>query len=539
MELRDYQISAVNEVYTEWKTAQNVCLQLATGAGKTACLAYIMMNHSQPSLAIAHRTELVSQMSLTLAQYGVRHNIIAPKATVREIITLHMTIFGESYYDPQAIRYVAGVLTLLNHKFIATLAKRITLIVFDEAHHVIRGNTWGKVADIFKTARGLFVTATPQRGDGKGLGRHADGVIDRLVVGVSMRELITQGYLTPYRIYAPPNALDLSSVTITASGEYSPPKLRRAVNESRIVGNVVEHYKRLADGELGITFAVDIDSCIEIVNAYRKAGIPAEMVNAKTPALMRATIMRRFRNKEILQLVNVDILGEGVDVPAVKVVSMCRPTASYNVHSQQFGRMMRPSPGKDTGILIDHVGNTVRHGLPDANRNWTLDRRERRSRSVLSDIPVRVCLNLNCVAVYPRTLKACPYCGHYPEPVTRATPEQVDGDLTELDEETLARMRGEIARIDGAVRVPQGISTIAQLGIAKNHKLRQDAQHALRSIIDLWAGYHHEAGKSDSEIHRLFYFRFGVDILTAQTYGVTEANKLIHKLAIDNPSTNS
>ena len=390
MKLRDYQINAVNAIYAQWNEgAKNVCIQLPTGAGKTAILAHIMQQWSQPSIAIAHRTELVSQLSLTLAQYGVYHNIIAPRESIREIVTLHSNSLGQSYYDPQASRYVAGVLTLLNHKYIDTLAKRIGLFVVDEGHHVTRENSWGKLAALFSGARGLFPTATPQRADGKGLGRHADGVIDRLVIGVGMRDLIHEGYLTSYKIYAPPNSLDLSAVNITSSGDYSPPKLRTAVHASPIVGNCVEHYKRIAREELGITFAVDVESSVEIANAYRQAGIPAEVISSKTPTLVRANIMRRFRNREILQLVNVDILGEGVDVPAVTVVSMCRPTASYNVFCQQFGRMLRPAQGKAHGILIDHVGNTIRHGLPDANRVWSLDRRERRSTTVVSEIPLK------------------------------------------------------------------------------------------------------------------------------------------------------
>lgn len=537
MELRDYQIKAVNDVYNSWNAgARNVGLQLATGGGKTAILAHIMSNYDKPSIAIAHRTELVSQLSLTLAQYGVHHNIIAPKTTIKDIITLHINVFGKSFYDPQATRYVGGVLTILNHKDISALAKRIGLVVFDESHHVLRSNSWGKVAAMFSNAHGLFPTATPQRADGKGLGRHADGVIDTLVIGVSMRELIDQGYLTPYKIYAPPNNLSLIEVPVTASGDYSPPKLRTAVRESHITGDIVGHYLKIAPGQLGITFAVDIESSIEICNAYRKAGVAAETISSKTPPLVRANIMRRFRNKEILQLVNVDILGEGVDVPAVSVVSMARPTLSYNIWAQGFGRMLRPCEGKTHGILIDHVGNTIRHGLPDAPRVWSLDRRERR-RTSTTEIPLKVCLNPECMAVYSRIHKACPNCGFYIPPAARSTPEQVDGDLTEIDESVLATMRGEIERIDGPPRVPQFVSTIAQLGIANQHKARQQAQQELRGIIAQWAGYLKHNGRSDSEIHRAFYFKFGVDIMTAQTLGVTEVNKLIHKLAIDNPST--
>jgi DNA repair protein RadD len=540
MELRDYQIEAVNKVYDAWKHgAKNVCLQLATGGGKTACLAYIMANFPQPSIVIAHRTELVSQLSLTLAKYGVYHNIIAPKDSIQEIIRLHINEFGQSFYDPQAIRYVAGVLTLLNFKAINVLTNRIRLFVVDEAHHVLRENSWGKAIALFPHAHGLFPTATPQRADGKGLGRHSDGVIDVLVTGVSMASLIKQNYLTSYKIIAPPNDLDISEVNVTASGDYSLPKLRTAIHKSKIVGDVVKHYQRVANGKLGLTFCVDIESTREICQAYRDAGIPAEIINSKTPPLARAQIMRRFRNREILQLVNVDILGEGVDVPSVEVVSMARPTMSRNIYFQQFGRMLRPATGKTHGILIDHVNNWRRHGLPDASQIWTLDRAERRSRNTATEVPLKQCLNPECLAVYSIVHRKCPVCDFYKPPAQRRTPQQVEGDLTEIDPDVLSKMRGEVVRIDSPVRIPQGLSTIAQLGIANKHKARQETQKILRNAIAQWAGYLHANGKPDSEIHRTFYYNFNVDILTAQTLGVTEANKLTAKIqaAIDTIST--
>src|ERR1700728_4467925 len=222
MELRDYQIEAVNNIYEAWKEVQNVGIQLSTGGGKTMLFSYIVNQWPRPALICAHRTELVSQISLTLARYGVRHNIIAPRGSIREIITLHMNELGSSFYDPQAYKYVAGVDTLLNRDLKQVTSWQIDLLVQDEAHHVTRDNKWGKISAMFPKARGLYPTATPLRADGKGLGRHADGVIDRLIVGIPMQKLMDQGYLTRYKIIAPPNHLDLSNVAITGSGDYSP-----------------------------------------------------------------------------------------------------------------------------------------------------------------------------------------------------------------------------------------------------------------------------------------------------------------------------
>lgn len=538
MELRPYQQELENKIYEAWDSgAINVLAQLSTGGGKTVLLASIVAKCNQPAIVIAHRVEIVSQISLTLARHGIKHNIVAQKNAIREIISLHMFELKKSYYEPQSQHVVAGVDTLLRMSDETPWFKKIKLVVQDEAHHVLKDNKWGKTAKLFPNARGLYPTATPVRADGNGLGRHADGVIDAMITGPSMRELIKLGYLSEYRIIAPPSDLDLSEVPVSAGGDFSPPKLRSAVHKSRITGDVVKHYLKFAAGKLGVTFAVDIEAATEIALEFRKKGVPAEVISSKTPDLLRSTIMRRFKKREILQIVNVDLLGEGVDVPAIEVVSMARPTQSYGLYSQQFGRALRPLPGKTHAIIIDHVGNVVRHGLPDdVRRRWSLDRRDRRSRAAALDaIPVRVCLNSNCLAVYERTHKKCPLCGYYSPPAARSSPEHVDGDLTELTPEALAALRGEIERIDDAAKIPQHLEAPAQIAIANRHIARQKSQGALREKIAQWAGYLRSGGKDDPEIYRLFYFNFGIDIASAQTFNVKDAEELSEKIqkAID------
>lgn len=298
---------------------------------------------------------------------------------------------------------------------------------------------------------------------------------------------------------------------------------------SRIVGDVVDHYIRLAAGKLGMTFCVDVDAAVETAAGFRARGVPAEVVSGETPELLRAQIMRRFRAREVHQLVSVDIMGEGTDVPAVEVVSFARPTQSYGLYVQQFGRALRPLPGKSHAIILDHVGNISRHGLPDTPRVWTLDRRERRSSKGPSDaIPTRTCLNDVCMSVYERVLVSCPYCGHpAPPPAQRGSPEQVDGDLAELDIAALHRLRGDIARVDGPAYYPAGSSNAVKGAIHKNHGVRQAAQGRLRPALELWGGWQqHHLGRDVREAHRRFFAWYGVDVATAQSLGPDEAAAL-------------
>jgi superfamily II DNA or RNA helicase len=512
--------------------AQVVAAILPTGAGKSFVVANTIERHGLPACVIAHRAELVSQLSLALAREGVYHTIIGPASLRKRCVALHMELVGRSYFDARSSTSVASVDTLLRLPEDDPIFVQTRVWTIDEGHHLLFDNKWGKVARRFKNALGLVVTATPCRADGKGLGRHADGLIDRMIVGPSMRDLIGEGYLTEYRVFAPPNDLDLSQVTTTATGDYSPPKLSAARRKSHITGDVVQHYLRLARGKLGVTFDVDIESATETAAAFRAAGVPAEIVTGDTPDGLRYEIQRRFQRREILQLVNVDLFGEGYDLPAIEVVSMARPTQSYALFAQQFGRALRPLAGKDYAIIIDHVGNVFRHGLPDAPRVWSLDRRERRGRSSPSDVdPTRMCPQ--CTGVREGYSRTCPYCGHTAAPAGRSTPEQVEGDLLELDPAVLARLRGDISRIDGAPTFPANAGPAVVGAIKRNHWERQQAQQSLREAIALWAGWQRHLGRDDSESYRRFYRRYGVDAMTAQTLSVAEATTLSDRINED------
>jgi hypothetical protein len=410
---------------------------------------------------------------------------------------------------------------------------------------------------MFPNARGLYPTATPLRADGKGLGRHADGLVDSMVLAPSMRDIIDMGYLTDYRIFAPPSDLDLSQVaTSQATGDFNADQLRKAVHKSHITGDVVAHYLKLAPGKLGVTFAVDVEAAGEIAASFRAQGVPAEVVSAKTPDALRAQILRRFKAREVLQLVNVDLFGEGFDLPAIEVVSFARPTESFALYSQQFGRALRlmlskeaaavhahltdegrraaiAASEKPVAFIIDHVGNVLRHGLPDARREWSLDRRERRGGGKSDAIPLRVCVNDLCLQPYERVHKSCPYCGHYPPPPSRSAPEFVDGDLTELDAETLAALRGEIARIDGDAVIPYGAAPEVAGAVRRRHWERREAQQALRNAIAWWAGLESAQGRGESESYRRFFHRFGLDVASAQTLNDREAAELTARVNVE------
>lgn len=533
VQLRDYQDKGLADIRTAWASgAQNVLYVLPPGGGKTVIFASELLEHKGAACAIAHRRELIGQMSTTLARLGVRHRIIAPDSVIREIVTLHVIATGRSYHDPTAQVGVASVDSLAR-RTLGDWADRVTLWVTDEAHHLLRANKWGKALAMFPNARGLGVSGTPERADGKGLGRHADGVFNTMIVGPYGRELIDQGFLTDYRIYAPESDLHRENLPVSeTTGEFAPKALVEATRSSHITGDLVEQYLKIAPGKLGVTFTVSVDLAVETAARYRAAGVAAEAVSAETPELVRASILRRFAKREIMQLVNVGLFGEGFDLPAIEVVSDGAATQSYANYAQRFGRMGRPMAGKERGLFIDHVGNVVHHatrrGLPDSYQTWTLDRREKRSRAADGPSPVKACPA--CSAVFERIYRQCPYCGHIPVPAQRSAPEHVDGDLLELDPAVLARLRAGAEALRATPAAPYGATPEIRGAIMKRHRDLTAAQNLLCDQIALWAGWQQHLGRDDHESYRRFYREFGVDVATAQTLRTADARELSERI---------
>jgi superfamily II DNA or RNA helicase len=535
MTLRDYQSKLKNDVLASFSAGSRATLaQLPTGGGKTVIMADITATCDVPTCMIAHRQELVGQISMAAARAGIYHRIIAPPGVVKWIITQHIEELGRSYYQPRAWHAVTGVDTIIRRtRELHDWMQQVRLWQIDEGHHLRADNKWGRAAAAFPNARGIAWTGTPLRPDGKSLKRGAGGVYDMLVCGPSMRTLINAGHLTDYRIFGPEETIDLTGVDVTASGDFSNEKLRDAVHKAkRLVGDTVQNYLRLAPGKLGLTFCVDVEAATETAAAYRAAGVPAIVITANTPAPERAKLMAAFKRREFLQLVNVDICGEGTDIPAVEVISLDRPTRSFVVHMQQIGRVLRPAPGKTHGIIIDHAGNVramaKTHGLPDDEYAWSLDTPIKR-RKLTDDGDVRLKTCLACRALFEAHLRVCPVCGERVVIVPKSKPEQCEGDLLEYTPELLDSLRGQASKL--VRELPRPVNGGAQeWSVFNNWNARRDAQHALRDAISLYGGWCGYRGVQFSQGYREFFRTFGVDVLSAQLLSGPRALELTSKI---------
>ena len=523
--LRHDQAALKSAINNDWNHgAQNVLGVLSTGGGKSIIASDIVLDGfhcNKQQAVIAHRNELVGQMSIHIANRGIQHRIVGSAKTVTRITRAHRKHFGRSFVNPSARTAVIGVDTLVARTDeLKEWARQTDQWIIDEAHHVLRANKWGKAVEMFPNARGLGITATPLRADGCGLGREYEGVFDTMCVGLEMRPLIELGALADYEIVCPTSDIDVESTEVGNSGDWSNVKLRAAAKKSHITGDAVNAYCQYAWGKQAICFATDVETAGEIAAKFNAMGIRAASLSAQTDETVREKYVDEFKDGTLKVLVNVDLFDEGFDVPACEVVIMARPTMSLGKYRQMVGRALRAMVGKRFGLIIDLVSNVTRHGLPDRVIPWTLARRDKRGKQEIDpeEIPLTVCKH--CTKPYERFLTACPHCGlepPLPEPGAR-TIAKVDGDLVLLDKVTLDRMRAAtVLEAPGDIyrRVAHNNGSFAGRGVT-NRQLEKIAAHKdLQDAIAQWAGIQRFKGLADREIHKKFYLAAGVDVLTA------------------------
>lgn len=544
--LRPYQRQLVEGVQQAWADGfKNVLGVMPCRSGKTVAFTSLSLNDPDPSCAVVHRQELIGQISTTHARLQIPHNIIAPQPVINFCVEQQIKLTGRSYYDPKAPAAVAGVDTLIRRfdetdRWCRTVKRSTT----DEAHHVREENKWGKGLKLFTNARGLGVTATPIRGDGKSLHAEQGGLFHKLVQGVEMRELIDGEYagnVCDYRVIAPEPSIREAELKIGTTGDYTDNSIKTAAHKSEIIGDAVETYMTATvhgepvRGKSAIAFTVDVKQAEELAEKFRQAGIPALALDGTTKDKIRQKAMDDFQSGRIKVLTNCELFSEGLDLPGVDVCIMARPTMSFGMFVQQFCRPLTPSQGKRFGIIIDHVGNVLRmaekYGMPDTPRRWQLWRDENMNRSSKEPdaVPVRACEV--CTLTFPSLTMTCPYCGHVHLPADRGAPEQVAGILTEMSPELLERLRmakAEIWNDRPAIRHGASDGEIGKrLG---DHARRQMAQLQLIEAMEFFGGVMLANGMSDSQMQAKFYHTFGVDVMTAQGLPAAGAIDLHEKI---------
>lgn len=463
--LRDYQRDLIDRTRAALKRTRRVLAQAPTGAGKTALASYIAGESAARGrlvFFVCHRAELVCQTSMTFRKFEIPHGFVAAGYPM----------------DLSRPVQICSVDTLKNrlHRLPAP-----SLIIWDECHHLAAAG-WRSIQDHYATAYHIGLSATPVRLDGRGLDDH----FDEMVLGPSVGWLIEQGHLSPYRCFAP-SAPDLAGVH-KRMGDFVRGEAEKAMDGPKLTGDAITHWLRHAQGMRSVAFGVTVAHSQHIAASFSAAGIPAAHLDGSTPKADRAQIIRDFAAGRITLLSNVDLFGEGFDLSAIAqadvtidCVLQMRPTQSLGLHLQQIGRALRPAPGK-TAIILDHAGNTCRHGLPDDGREWSLSGVERKGGKGANDGPPPPVTCPCCFGQIRRPAPPiCPYCGATLQREAREI-QVVEGDLQEVTPEDRSTARAEMRREQGAARtLPELISLAARRGYkspqAWAYRVWQSRQH--------------------------------------------------------------
>lgn len=415
MDLREYQVQSVEDLRGCFRVGiKRALLVSPTGSGKTVLFVYVAKGASSRGLRVlvlTHRGELMRQISTTLNTWAVPHALLSAGRHI-----------------PEGYRVmVASVQTLSNRLEGSPVPD---LVIVDEAHHSA-ATSWMKVFAAYPKAMFLGVTATPERLDGRGLGDY----YQKMVMGPKVSWLINRGYLAKPRYFAAKQVVDMEGVKKIA-GEFSKKESSERVDRPTITGSAVENYLAHAKGRTGIAFCISLIHAQHVVDSFLAAGISAEIIDGTMGSDRREAIVERLRERKTMVLVTVDLVSEGFDLPAVGCAMLLRPTASMAMHLQQVGRVLRPAPGKVDAIILDHVGNCLRHGLAEEDREWSLDGHAAKKRPKEAVLETKQCPE--CFVIHGG-LK-CPECGHVSKSKVREIEER-DGKLQEIEAERLAKLR--------------------------------------------------------------------------------------------------
>jgi len=445
--LRSYQERAVTETEAALAAGEKVILVAPTGSGKTvmgAAIAKRAAEQHRGVLFLAHRREIIDQTSRKLQAYGVRHGIIMAGA--------------DDSLRPMACVQVASVATLWSRgmRSDAMPMPAADLIIVDECHHA-PANTYTKIIEHYPDAKVLGLTATPCRGDSRGLGGH----FTKIVEAPQIADLIVEGHLVRSRVYAPVRP-DLKGVH-TRHGDYVEGELAGRMNTDKLVGDIVTHWLKYSDRRRTVAFAVNVAHSIHIRDEFSRCGVRSEHLDGGTPLDEREAILGRLASGETEVVTNCMVLTEGWDCPEVGCCVLARPTKKMGLYRQMIGRVLRPAEEKADAIVLDHSGAVFRHGLPEDSVVWTLDpdqlavSPEHAKRSERSETALIECTQCSAMRMGG---KPCPACGFMPKRPAR--------DVVFAD--------GNLSLVSGEAREPSIEERIAfhaelrQIALDRKHK---------------------------------------------------------------------
>jgi superfamily II DNA or RNA helicase len=456
IQLRDYQEDIIRDVVARLKAdGYTAPLVVApTGSGKTIMFAHIATGAEAKGkrvMILVHRREILQQTMEKLFAFGVQAGQIASgQPMTPELVQVAM---------------------------VSTLVRRLEsipppdLIIIDEAHHAVAGS-WKKVQDRFPDVLRIGFTATPERLSGEGLIE----VFDTMVLGPSSKWMVDNGHLSLPRMFCGPNVQAKPKMKVKM-GDYDKKEQTKKMKERLIVGSVIQHYIQHLNGLPTVCFCVSIDHCEFMESEFQAAGFRARTVHGSMTKADRDAAIGGLATGEVQVLCSCDVISEGVDVPVIAGAILLRRTKSLGLYLQQVGRALRPYPGKDHAIILDHAGCIHEHGHVLDPRNWTLaaKKRSQREKEEMPQPVITVCPG--CSGVWPGMPRVCPDCGYDlqaardaaegrkpPKEIAGILTEALPADTTKEELDALVAQTMRIQRMEPAARQKAMISNLHKYG---------------------------------------------------------------------------
>ena len=429
MQLRPYQLTAIDDLrHSVAAGSRSPLLVMPTGSGKTLVAASLIRSAAgkgKQALFVAPRRELVYQTADKLAALDVPHGIImaGEQAALMPAVQIACvpTLYRRCFRDGEPVQA-----SMFGRGFPLPSAD---LVVVDEAHANL-SRMASQILAAYPGAVKIGMTATPARSDGRGLGE----LYDDLVTGPSVAELTAAGYLVPARYYGATTA-DLSAVR-TQAGDYHRGDLGEAMNQPKLVGDVVENWLRICPERQTVVFAVNRAHALALHHEFEQAGVTSGYVDGETPAEDRKSVLHAIESGAIRVLCSVDVLSYGWDCPAASCAVIARPTKSIARYLQVAGRVLRPYPGKQDCIVIDHAGVVDSLGFVDAEQPWSLDGKSKiqdRKQSQRKEPNPIACPSCKLTI---KPAPTCPGCGQDLAHQLAKAIEAHEAELYEIDRKT-------------------------------------------------------------------------------------------------------
>lgn len=426
--LRPYQQSILLRVRDELHAGRDPLIVSPCGSGKGSLIAFMVRNvvsQGKRVIFAVHGKSLVVDMSERVEKLGIPHGVLLGGER------------RERWHDVQ----VASIDTLHRMQQPPTA----DLIIIDEAHGSM-SPTWRKALEKYPGVRRIGATATPIRLDGKGLGKATGGLFDSMVMGPTEEDLIGMGNLCGSRVLAPPPPSGMNQIKLGKNDNLG--RQSAVCDNTKVIGDIVEHYKRHARGMKFVFFGVDQNHARHVCQQFNEGGVSCAYVDSNTPTGSsknplpgtRANIWRDLDedSSELQGISSVDCVSVGWDHAIVSCIIAGRKSQSLAWWKQALGRASRTFRGKEYFLVLDHVGNTREHGdgmdgrppwgLFEFSPPWSLDGRAIKEGN--GDTVPSISQCLTCYRTFRSGPRECPYC----HAEIKFKPRKVEVEAGELQE---------------------------------------------------------------------------------------------------------